>query len=252
MVLATVDAYGAPRYGIRPGTEQIIFHTPENAGGVGIDAAIATARWQAGSGNTSGGSYNGIIAHRGTDNPASCATEDHWVMVRSVPWNQAAGGVSTNRDPAIWQPGRYPWMKQLLSAAAYADVNAYAIQISLCGTAAWYNANGYPAGLRKSLARWVLTLERAYKFDAVLTEHRYWQTNRSDPGTRGLSAQVLEAYGRLTAPAPTPEPTPPPPPPAPTELELARQAIAGLERRVGVKNAAIDEAIAALQRARSA
>ena len=254
MVLATVDAYGAPSFGIRPGTEQIITHTPENAGGVGIDAAIAVARWQATAGNTSRGSYNGILGHRGSDNPASCTTEDHWVMVRSVPWNRAAGGVTTNRDPSVWAPGRHPWMKQMLSPAAYADVNAYAIQIALAGTAAWYNANGYPVGLLKSYARWVKTLEGAYKFDAVMTEHRYWQLNRSDPGTTGFTAKMLDRYNAMfnaPAPAPKPEPTPTPPPPSPTELELARRAIAGLEGRIGAKNDGIDAAIAALQAARS-
>lgn len=258
MVLATVDVYGAPAYGPRPGTELVVFHTPENAGGVTIDAAIAIAKWQATAGNTSGGSYNGIIGHRGTDNPATCATEDHWIMARSVPWNQAAGGVSTNRDPAVWQPGRHPWMKELLSPAAYSDVNAYAIQIALGGTAAWYNANGYPSGLLKAVARWIRTLEAAYKFDAIMTEHRYWQANRSDPGTRGFSDLVMATYAAMfltPAPAPKPTPTPPPtPPPAPapsTELELARAAIAALERRLGAKNTAIDAAITALQAARA-
>ena len=206
MTVSTVDAYGAPKYGPigRPPAGQI-FHTPENAD-ISLASAIAVAKWQATSGNTSGGSYHGILGYDskrgGLENPNA------WVMVRSVPWDQACGGVSTRRD-SIWAPDRYPWIKQLVSAAAYSDPNKYFHQIALSGKAAWYTTNGYPKGAVTRLAEWVKILEEAYKYDAVLTLHRMWQTNRSDPGPVNLADLVLAEYQRLNAPAPEPPPPPP-------------------------------------------
>ena len=252
MTLRTVDAYGAPSFGARPGTEGIVFHTPENPD-ISLASAIAIAKWQGTAANTSRGSYHGIIAHDGADSPATCRTESHWVMVRSVPWNLAAGSLTTNRDPSVWAPGRHPWIKGTLSAAAYADPNAYLQAIAISGRTAWLVANGYAPALVTVLARWVRTLEAAYKYDALLTEHRQWQLNRSDPGA-GLAQKVLDRYTALflqPAPEPAPTPTPTPTPPAPTELELARRSIAALERRLGEKNTALDTAITALQAARA-
>jgi hypothetical protein len=232
MAVITVDAYGAPSYGPLRGVEGIVAHTPENADPT-LAAAIAIAKWQASSSNVSGGSYHGIAGHNSAKYPhgiAGCTEESHWTMVRSVRWDQAAGGLSTRRD-SIWQPGRYPWIEALLSDAAYADPNGFMHQISISGKAAWYVANGYPLGLRKMLAEWIITLESAYKYDAVLTQHRMWQTNRSDPGPLDLWDKVLVEYEKKkAAPVVTPTPTPTTP------------TIASLTARIATKNDQFDRA----------
>lgn len=238
MTVSTIDAYGAPNYGpIGTPPAGIVFHTPENVDHT-LTQAVAVAKWQASSANTSGGSYHGILGYdqsRGNmDNP------DAWVMVRSVPWNKAAGGLSTRRD-SVWAPQRYPWIQQLLPKAAFADPNKWMHQISLSGKAAWYTEHGYPRGAVIRLAEWVKILEDAYKYNAVMTLHRHWQTNRSDPGPLNLADLVLEEYNKLNAPT-QPEPTIPPDPQA---IEIAN-----LNNRLALKNTDIDAAIAALQRAK--
>lgn len=230
MTVSTVDAYGAPKYGpIGRPPAGVIFHTPENAD-ISLASAIAVARWQATSGNTSGGSYHGILGYDSTrggmDNPNA------WVMVRSVPWDTASGGVTTRRD-AIWAPDRFPWIKQLVSPAAYSDPNRWFHQIALSGKAAWYTQNGYPKGAVIRLAEWVKILEGAYKYDAVLTLHRMWQTNRTDPGPIDLADKVLAEYQRLNAP-------PPPPPPAEPDWKALYEAEV-------VKSAAAEGTVAELK-----
>ncbi len=227
MAVTTQDVYGAPSYGaLGKPPAGIVFHTPENTD-ASLASAIAIAKWQAGSTNTSGGSYHGILGHDYAHAIAGCTVADHWTMVRSVPWNMACGGLSGNHtSPAnggSWAPDRYPWVAQLLGAAAYADPNRWLHQISLSGKAAWYVTNGYPPGLLKRLAEWVLILEKAYGYDAVMTLHRHWQTNRSDPGPLDLGAKVMVEYNKLTAPAPEPKPEPAPVP-APTPVKTYTQA----------------------------
>lgn len=204
LTVLTVDSYGAPSYGPLGKPEGIAFHTPENTDPT-LAQAIATARWQAGSGNTSGGSYMGILGHNG-QRPMSDPLG--WTMVRSVPWNAAAGGLSTRRDD-VWRPDRYPWLKSLLSAAAYADPNRYLQQIAISGRAAWWAAKLSTAAGRDevrgaliALARWLKVLETAYSYDAVLTLHRHWQANRSDPAGLDFADLVLDEYAKLTPPEP--------------------------------------------------
>lgn len=227
MALPTIDQYGAPSYGpIGRPPAGVVFHTPENADHT-LAQAIATAKWQAGSGNTSGGSYHGILAwdaSRGTtDNP------DAWVMVRSVPWDQASGGISTQRTNPPWAPDRYPWLRQSLPPAAFADPNKWLHQISLGGKAGWYDTHGYPRGLVIRTAEWVLTLERSYGYDSILTLHRHWQTDRTDPGPENFTDLVLAEYDRLVN-GPAPAPLPP----------TVDPRIAQLEARLAEKDAALD------------
>jgi hypothetical protein len=237
MTLFTVDVYGAPQYGdIGRPPAGIVFHTPEWGTTPTLQNAIECAKWQATSGNTSGGSYHGILGHGGqyTDDMATCSVADHWVMVRSVYWNKAAGGLTGNHTPpsqgGVWAPDRFPWMKEMMSAAAYADPNRWMQQISISGSASYFVANGYSKGLLIRLAEWVLTLEKNYNYDAVLTLHQFWQTNRSDPGPADLADQIMVEYEKLVnptpvpVPAPTPEPTPVPPP-APDVLALKNEAL---------------------------
>lgn len=235
MAVTTADQYGAPSYGAlgRPVAGQI-FHTPENVDPT-LAQAIAVAKWQGTTGNTSGGSYHGILGHDSVKYAHTwigCLHAAHWTMVRSVPWDQASGGVTSNHTPpsegGVWSPERYPWIKQLVSAAAFADPNKYFHQISLSGKAAQYVTNGYPKGLVIATAEWVRILEKAYGYDAVLTLHRMWQTNRSDPGPLSFTDLVLAEYNRLYNPAPEPARAPAPIPKVYTEAEVA--ALVAAER----------------------
>lgn len=244
-MVKTVDQYGAPQYGaLASAVAGMVFHSPEFGTTPTLANAIACAKWQATSGNTSGGSYHGIIGHSGSDDIAKCTTMDHWVMVRSVPWNRISGGLSTRRD-SVWAPQRYPWIKQLVSAEAYADPNRFFHQIALSGRAAWYVQNGYPVGLLKALAAWVLLLEKAYHYNSVLTLHRMWQTNRTDPGPVDLGDRVMVYYNALVnppKPAPTPEPKPEP---KPDPLQTALGRITTKDAKVKIAIAALNDALEA-------
>lgn len=245
-MVRTVDQYGAPSFGAlgRP-VAGFIFHTPENVDPT-LAQAIAVAKWQATTANTSRGSYHGILGHdsvRYTHNLYTCTDPEHWVMVRSVPWDQACGGVTTSRDITVWAPQRYPWIKELVHANAYADPNKYFHQIAISGKAAQFTQNGYPKGAITAIAQWVKILEKAYGYDAVLTLHRFWQLNRSDPGPVNFADLVMEEYTRLNAPAPAPTPTPTP---TPTPVPVNP-----LQAVVDSKNKKIDQAIAILQDARN-
>lgn len=260
-MVTTVDQYGAPSYGDlgRP-VAGLIIHTPENVDPT-LAQAIAVAKWQAGSTNTSGGSYHGILGHDSVKFRHSwvgCEDPTHWTMVRSVPWNKACGGVTSTRTNPPWAPGRYPWIKQMVHAAAYSDPNKYFHQIALSGKASQYVTHGYPRGALIALAEWVRILEDAYKYSSVMTLHRMWQTNRSDPGPINCADLVLVEYNRLfnAAPAPAPAPTPvPAPAPAPkvyTQAEtdaLVRAAVSAAiateqSKTAGQITAAVEAAVA--------
>lgn len=237
MPLHTVDVYGAPAYGAigRP-PAGMVFHTPEWGADPALQNAIDCAKWQATSANTSGGSYHGLLGHGGqhTDNMATCTVADHWVMVRSVPWNLAAGGLTSRRDVNIWQPDRFPWIRASLPGPAFQDPNRWLHQISIAGRAAFFVENGYSKGLLIRLAEWVKTLETAYSYDSLMMLHRHWQADRTDPGPLDLADLVLIEYERMyNAPVPVPVPVPVPIPPPPP---INYQAI------IAAKNAAFDVA----------
>lgn len=208
MTVSTVDLYGAPNYGpIGRPPAGIVFHTPENAD-VSLQQALNTAQWQASPGNTSGGSYHGILGWDESKGPMS--EPDAWVMVRTVPWDKAAGGITSQRTNPPWNPdGRMPAeTRQVLTEDAYGNPNRWMHQIALGGNARWYVTNGYPSGLVTCLAEWVKILEEAYNHngaaDAILTLHRHWQTDRTDPGPLNLIELVIAEYLRLFAPDPGP------------------------------------------------
>lgn len=176
---------GAASFGRRRGTEGVVFHTTESVG-QDMAAARATARWQ----ETNPGSYNFIIAVDGT--------------LLSVPYLEAAGGL--NPASRSWAPGRFPWLRQLLSPAAYADPNAYLVNVAFAGRAADFERAGWPVSMVDQAARLVRWVEAAEwgADNAILSRHADWQSNRSDPGTR-LIAAVLARYAEL-GPAPAPAP----------------------------------------------
>lgn len=209
------DIFPAPRpasFGRRKGSEGIVWHTTEGAGTRRQDA-VATAVWQ----RTNPGSYNWLIYDPATD-PRG--------LLLTVPYLEASGGL--NPASAAWAPGRYPWLKQLLSPAAYADPNAYLLNVAFSGRTA-----DLVAGLRADradvvgmvdvAARLTLWVEReAWGADnQVFSGHLHWQTNRSDPGQPLIDA-ILARYAELLKPAPPPAPTPPPDYQALYEAELAK------------------------------
>lgn len=217
MAFDRIYVLGAPNYGKLKGFEGDVFHSAEN-NDPSIEAAVATARWQATSGNTSGGSYHGILGH--DDDLGPMSKPEAWVLVQTVTFGSIAGSISTNRDPKVWRPDRFPRLKAMLSDAAYADPNAYLHALCLGGKAAWWKAKLSTAagraevrGALVALAVWVRRLEVQYDYDAFLNQHRFWQANRSDAdgGIADLDLQlqelVLDEYRARFFPAPV---TPPP------------------------------------------
>lgn len=197
--LPSVERYGAPSYGaLGLPPAGLVIHTPEWLDYPSLDYAIDCAQWQGTASNKSGGSYHGILGHDddAPDDAAGCEEPDHWVMVRSVAWNLAAGGLSGDHGYWHWRPDRYPILAQL-PANAYADPNRWLHQIALSGWAGYFVQNGYPTGMVTRLAEWIRLLELAYNYDSLLTLHRMWQTDRSDPGPVELIDLVLIEYTRL-------------------------------------------------------
>ena len=100
-------ATGAPTYGLRKGCVGMCFHTDEGNYEPTLVGAKRLATWQASRGNTSGGSYNFIIAPGGE-------------VVLSVPYLEASGGISGLRG-SNWSPDAN--VREWLPAAAVADPN---------------------------------------------------------------------------------------------------------------------------------
>lgn len=192
-----------PAYGLRKGSEGIVFHTTEGAD-ASRAAAYSTARFQR---DTMFSSYHFIVYDGG--------------LLLTVPYLESAGSLATGGE--FWAPGRYPWLQQLFSPAAYADPNAYLLAISLSGRTGVFKANGYPPNMVDTCARLVIWFEQsAWGADnAVLCNHLNWQTDRSDPGL-GLIDLVLQRYNEILNPSPpVPIPTPTPiPVPIPTPVPV--------------------------------
>lgn len=199
-----VASLGAPLYGPLRAFYGHAWHSTEGA--PGLAGALATARWQATPGNTSGGSYLGIL------------TCDPWpdgptVLVATAPLDGghprdvAVGGISTNRDPAVWRLAdvddpltRWP---RALPPEAQRDPNAYLRQYALAGYTADFTRDGYPPQLVAAAVELVREDERRHPgIDPVQTMHREWQHDRTDPGAGWVPA-LLAAYH-----------APPPPPPS--------------------------------------
>lgn len=188
MSLEIIERLGAPDYGQRKGTTGIVLHTTE--GGTGKAGAIATAEWQATSGNTSGGSYHFIVGVDG----------DVVTAVKTVKLGRIAGSISTRRD-SIWIADTNDELKGALGEATVADPNSYLVAISVAGHTADFEKNGWPKPLVNGLARLVRRIERHYDADFYLARHLQFQSNRSDPG-ESLKPLLLEAYHRIFDPAP--------------------------------------------------
>lgn len=255
--LAKIDVFGPPQYGNLKGIEGIVFHTPEN-GDPSVEAAIATAKWQASAGNTSGGSYHGILGYDSSKGPMS--DRRAWVLVKEMPFGRIAGSISTRRDD-IWHPERFAVL-QLLSDAAYADPNAYLHALCFGGDAAWWtgrlSTDAGRAEVRGALVRmaqWVRHLEKLYDYDAVLNQHRMWQTNRSDADGLELTDYIMDEYEKLGADdgGSTEGATPDPAVAAlqaqvtqlTTDLNAEKVKTDRLRKRLDAKDAAMKEGLAA-------
>lgn len=217
---------GPATFGKRKGTEGIIWHTTE-ATGFSRAHAVGTANWQ----KTNPGSYNWIIYDGG--------------LLLTVPYLEASGG--TNPASDAWAPGRYPWLKSLLSPAAYADPNAYLLNVAFSGRTADILAGKMPDNMYVTAARltkWVEDQPWA-KDNAVFSGHLHWQRNRSDPGQPTID-RILAEYAKLYNP-----PTVPVPEPDYKALYIEEQAkVADLTtklKRERAKSAAAEQTVADLK-----
>jgi hypothetical protein len=200
MAFPTDDIYlGPATFGPRKGTEGLCWHTTE-ATSFSRAAAVGTANWQ----KTNPGSYNWIIYDGG--------------LLLTVPYLEASGGL--NPASSAWAPGRYPWLKSLHSAAAYADPNAYLLNVAFSGRTADILAGKMPANMYVTAARLTRWMEQQAwgKDNAVFSGHMHWQSNRSDPGQPTID-RILAEYAKLYDP-----PTIPVPPPDYQALYIAEQA----------------------------
>ena len=190
MTFPTDDILLGPKsFGLRKGHEGIIWHTTEAAGPTRAHA-VGTANWQ----KTNPGSYNFIIYDGG--------------VLLTVPYLEASGGV--NPASSAWAPNRYAWLKQLHSPAAFADPNAYLMNVAFSGRMVDLKAGNYPANMIDTAARLIIWFEGTNwgKDNSVHSAHSDWQSNRSDPGS-GVITRILARYNEIKNP-PAPKPVPPP------------------------------------------
>lgn len=185
------NAKHPPTFGTRKGTEGIIWHTTEyGTRDYSRTTALRVARDQS---NGQPGSYNWIIYDGGA--------------LLCVPYLEASGGV--NPASAAWAPERFPWLKQMLSTKAYADPNAYLLNVAFQGDTTELLAGKMPPNMYETAARltkWVE--EQAWATsNLVFSGHLHWQSNRSDPGQPTIDRILAEYHRLFSAP-----PTPPPPP----------------------------------------
>jgi hypothetical protein len=165
---------GPASFGPRKGTEGIIWHTTE-----GTDAsrasAVSTANWQ----KSNPGSYGWIIYDGG--------------LLLTVPYLEASGGV--NPASLSWAPFRFPFLRALLSSAAYADPNAYLVNVAFSGKTAVFRDVGMPQNMIDTavqLTRWI-EAQPWSRTPLVHSGHMHWQQNRSDPSQVVLD-RIAAAY----------------------------------------------------------
>lgn len=202
---------GPRSWGRRPSTAGVILHTTEYPTAGRADALRCIqdqSRRTPTGGWAQPGSYNYVIHDAG-----------HFL---AVPFLEASGGLNPGSD--AWAPGRFPWLRELLPAAAYADPTMHHIQIAFSGRTvdllhALAIGRGYARAMVDTAARIIVWAEReAWGADnLVVSGHLHWQTNRSDPGAAILDAVVARAI-ELS------QPTTPPPAPPPTDYRALYEA----------------------------
>ena len=189
---------GPQHYGLRKGTPGACIHTSEGADS-SLASALATIKMQSPGGSlyAGGGSYNFMLTD---DGPILC-----------VPYLESSGGITLIRTNPPWNPGRFPWLRELLGPAAYADPNAYLLQICVSGKTAALPKYPKIARIVDDAARILLWAEAQPEIadNLVVMGHLNWQTDRSDP-SQWFIDQVLSRYAVLTLKKPAPAPTPNP------------------------------------------
>jgi len=190
------DIYlGPASFGPRKGTVAIIWHTTE-AASFTRTAAVGTAEWQ----KSNPGSYNWIIYDAKSTGAKGGA-------LLTVPYREASGGV--NPASPAWAPERFPWLKQVLPAAAYSDPNAYQLNVAFSGRTADILAGKMPLNMYETAARLTKWVEdQTWGVDnLIFSGHLHWQSNRSDPGQPTID-KILAEYQRIFNPVPVPTPPP--------------------------------------------
>lgn len=191
---------GPRSWGRRPSTAGVVLHTteyPTTARADAVRCITDQSRRTPTGGWAQPGSYNYLVHDAGA--------------ILAVPFLEASGGL--NPGSSAWAPERFPWLKQLLPAAAYADPTMHHLQIAFSGrTAALLAAlAARQAGVLRMVdtaARIIVWAERqAWAADnLVVSAHLHWQNNRSDPGQQLLDAVVARAVELTKQPTPTPPP----------------------------------------------
>lgn len=175
MAFPTNDIFlGPTSYGLRGAhgeCDGIIFHTTEG-GGVSRESALATAKWQATPGKTTG-SYNFIIYDGG--------------ILLTVPYLEASGGV--NPGSTAWAPERFSFLKTQLPSRAYLNPNEFQMNVAFSGRAAEFAKGNMPDNMITTAAQLVLWAQEQDWSSSllVISGHQHWQTNRSDPSTPVLN-----------------------------------------------------------------
>ncbi len=204
---------GTKSFGIRKGSEGIIWHTSEY-----LDFSYAQAmKCINDQRNGQPGSYNIHIYDGGA--------------ILAVPYLEASGGI--NPFSPAWAPES--WLKNFLSPAAFADPAAYNLQVVFTGKTADIVAGKMPINMWETAAKITKWFEASAwgKDNCVMSAHEDYQTNRSDPG-EGTIDKILQYYQKLTAPTV----------PAPVVVKTYTQV--ELDAAVAAAKAPLNEQIAAL------
>lgn len=208
---------GPRSWGTRPGTRGAILHTTEypTAGRADAERCIADQSKRTATGGwAQPGSYGWILYDGGA--------------FLSVPYLEGAGGI--NPASSAWAPDRYPWLRQLLGAEAYADPTMWHLQLAISGRAvdllaALQLGRSWMHRIIDNAAR-IITWAELQPWAAdnlVVSGHLHWQANRSDPGQPIIDAIVARCLELSRADqTPAPAPTPPPDYRALYEAEVAK------------------------------
>jgi hypothetical protein len=169
-------------FGPKKGSGLIVLHTFENSDPLKnlMKDARAGAIWQ--DRNDVIGAYNRIIA---VDGVLGCVPDDH-----------ISGGMAAGTS--VYKP--LAWLYAEQPAHKINDGNSYAQQLCAMGQRAYYDANGWPAGIIDGYARSIIDEEERTGLTLgsglTLANHADFQPgNRSDAG--GAKPLVLERYAQL-------------------------------------------------------
>lgn len=192
----TLTGNGPHAYGRMPSIVGACLHTAEMAD-FSMASAVSCAKMQSPGGSlyAGGGSYHWLL------------TEDGPLL--TVPYLEAAGGITLKRTNPPWAPGRYPFLKALLPQDAYDDPNNHLLQITPVGKTAQLPTHPKAERMVDDAAKILLWAEAQPEIadDLVVMGHMHWQTDRSDPGQWFLD-MVMARYAALKAGNPPTIPTP--------------------------------------------